>query len=29
MARELPILPSNGQPAEGTAPEAVIYSRVL
>ena len=29
MAKELPILPSNAQPAEGTAPEAVIYSRVF
>lgn len=29
MARELPILPATAQPAEGTAPEAVIYSRVF
>ena len=29
MARELPILPATAQPTEGTAPEAVIYSRVF
>jgi hypothetical protein len=29
MAKELPILPSTAQPAEGAAPEAVIYSRVF
>ena len=29
MAKELPILPSSAQPAEGAAAEAVIYSRVF
>ena len=29
MAKELPILPSNAQPAEGDTAEAVIYSRVF
>jgi hypothetical protein len=29
MAKELPILPSTAQPAEGVATEAVVYSRVF
>lgn len=29
MARELPILPSTAQPAEGAAAEAIVYSRVF
>ena len=29
MAKELPILPSTAQPAEGAATEAVLYSRVF